>query len=149
MKKLMMIVTAMVIASGAFGQNKVVTKASFLTLADRTVTTNYIDLAGGGYRSIDKVVVVNNGALGNLSSVATIVDEPSPGSSRANYTTFTTLTAAAGNASVTYPTRYEIGDVPVTTNSVPYFASKLRVINTLSATNATQAYLDFYIYSEE
>jgi hypothetical protein len=167
-KQLMMAVAFLVIANCvAFAGNKVVTKRSFLTVADTTVTTNYVTLAyGNGYKSIDKIVVDNNGALGNLTSAITIEDEPAENSSRGVFTTLATVTATAGSSGISYPRRVDLDYTQtyvvtgysndtttvqniINTNYVPYVAQKLRLVNTLAATNATQAYIDVYVYGEE
>jgi len=145
----MMIIAALVAATaGSLMAEQIVKVESIATVADTTVTTNYIDIADFtiGYRDIDKIVVKNNGAA-TATSVITICDEPAAGAAYAVFTPLATYAVATGASTNDFPLR--AGSYGSTSNYVQYSARRLRVITTLASTNAVQANNDFYIYGRK
>lgn len=146
MRKLMMIaaVTTVAFAGAVKAENDVV-KKSFATEANTLVTTNYITLGAKYYRDINKIVVKNNGA--NTATInldicdRTVEDTDYSDAVFTDLATYVIATTASTNS---FPVR--AGSYGSTTNVALYQAMELRAIITLSATNATQANIDFNVY---
>lgn len=146
MKKLIMLMAVIAaIVLGGYAEN-VVTERSIATVADTTVTTNYIYLTRStDARGIEKIVVKNNGA--NTASInMDIADIPDGnGVTDAVFTDLATYSLATTASTNDFPVRAGAWG----TNPAPYLAMALRVICTLNATNATQANIDYYIYGDK
>jgi len=141
MKKLMTAVAVMLTAVGVMADPGTVA-GSVTIAANKTVFTNVVDFGGAnGYKQLEKMVFLNNGA-----ETATIVvaaqDDVGKDRDASVFTTISTLTVTTGANSVTYPTRTanEVTTMTGNTNTMakifPYAVGKLRILTTMAASNA-------------